>query len=215
MSRLLAPLVPLEKGSIYVVDRGYLDFAWLWSIEKSEGYFVIRLKRNIKWNRIISHPVDKSLGLRCDQEILLRSKKLRKIYPKRLRRISFRDEITQRTFVFITNHFGLPGETIAALYKSRWEIELFFKWIKQNLKIKTFYGTSPNAVKMQIWIAMVVYLELAILKERYRVPQSLSKILHFLEANLFEEKPLLSVFALNPRKKRLDQASMQLKLFDC
>ena len=210
-----APLVPLEKGSIYVADRGYLDFTWLWSIEKSEGYFVIRLKRNIKWNRIISHPVDKSLGLRCDQEILLRSKKLRKIYPKRLRRISFRDEITQRTFVFITNHFGLPGETIAALYKSRWEIELFFKWIKQNLKIKTFYGTSPNAVKMQIWIAMVVYLELAILKERYRVPQSLSKILHFLEANLFEEKPLLSVFALNPRKKRLDQAFMQLKLFDC
>lgn len=209
-----APMVPLEKDGIYVVDRGYLDFAWLWSIEKAEGYFVTRLKRNIKWNRVISHPVDKSLGLRCDQEILLRSKRLRGLYLKRLRRISFRDDTQERTLVFLTNHFGLPAETIAALYKSRWEIELFFKWIKQNLKVKTFYGTSPNAVKTQIWIAMIVYLELAILKERYQIPESLSKILHFLEANLFEEKPILSVFALNPRKKQYELASTQLKLFD-
>jgi len=117
--------------------------------------------------------------------------------------------------VFLTNHFCLPAETIAALYKSRWEIELFFKWIKQNLKVKTFFGTSSNAVKTQIWIAMIVYLELAILKERYQIPQPLSKILHFLEVNLFEEKPMLSVFALNPRKRLYEPTSNQLKLFDC
>ena len=116
------PLVPLEKDGIYVVDRGYVDFSWLWSIENAKGYFVTRMKRNIKWNRVISHSVDKSLGLRCDQEILLRSKRLRGLYPKRLRRVSFRDETQKRTLVFLTNHFCLPAETIAALYKSRLEI---------------------------------------------------------------------------------------------
>jgi hypothetical protein len=207
-----APQVPIEPEGIYVVDRGYVDFSWLWSIDQLLAFFVTRLKRSINWTRIISHPVDKSLGLRCDQEVLLASNRLAKLYPKRLRRISFRDETQGRILVFLTNNFCLSAEKIAALYKARWEIELFFKWIKQNLKIKTFYGTSPNAVKVQIWIAMVVYLALAILKERYNVQQSLSKLLHFLEINLFEQKPLTSIFHLYARSTK-SLATSQLKLF--
>jgi hypothetical protein len=207
-----APQVLIEPEGIYVVDRAYVDFSWLWSIQHSGAFFVTRLKKAIKWTRILSHPVDKSLGLRSDQEILLASKKSKKLYPKRLRRITFRDETQGRTLVFLTNNFVLSAETIAALYKARWEIELFFKWIKQNLKIKTFLGTSPNAVKTQIWIAMVVYLVLAILKERYHLDFAMSKLLHFFEVNLFEEKPLLAIFQINPRHKRYDE-DKQLKLF--
>ena len=174
-----APQVPIEPEGIYVVDRAYVDFSWLWSIHQRGAYFVTRLKKAINWTRILSHPVDKSLGLRSDQEILLGSKRSKSLYPKRLRRISFWDETQGRTLVFLTNNFVLPAETIAALYKARWEIELFFKWIKQNLKIKTFLGTSPNAVKTQIWIAMVVYLVLAILKERYSLDFPMSKFTLF------------------------------------
>ena len=207
------PQVPIEPEGIYLVDRAYVDFSWLWSIHQRDAFFVTRLKKAIKWTRILSHPVDKSLGLRSDQEILLASKKSKSLYPKRIRRISFRDETQGRTLVFLTNNFILSAETIAALYKARWEIELFFKWIKQNLKIKTFLGTSPNAVKTQIWIAMVVYLILAILKERYHLDFPMSKLLHFLEVNLFEQKPLLSIFQINPRYKRHDE-DKQLKLFN-
>jgi hypothetical protein len=207
------PQVPIEPEGIYLVDRAYVDFSWLWSIHQRDAFFVTRLKKAIKWTRILSHPVDKSLGLRSDQEILLGSKRSKSLYPERLRRISFRDETQGRTLVFLTNNFILSAETIAALYKARWEIELFFKWIKQNLKIKTFLGTSPNAVKTQIWIAMVVYLVLAILKERYHLDFPMSKLLHFLEVNLFEQKPLLSIFQINPRYKRHDE-DKQLKLFD-
>jgi len=182
-----APQVPIESDGIYVVDRGYVDFAWLWSIDQAKAFFVTRLKTSIKWNRVISHPVDKDLGLRADQEILLVSTRLKKLYPKRLRKVSFRDETQGRTFAFLTNNFLIPAENIAALYKSRWEIERFFKWIKQNLRVKTFYGTSPNAVKTQIWTAMIVYLVLVILKERYRLQPSLSKLLHFLKINLFAD----------------------------
>jgi IS4 transposase len=167
----------------------------------------------LKWTRVVSHPVDKSLGLRADQEILVASTRLKKLYPQRLRKISFRDETQGRTLVFLTNNFALPAQTIAALYKARWEIELFFKWIKQNLRVKTFYGTSPNAVKTQIWIAMIVYLVLAILRERYEVETSLSKLLHFLEVNLFEQKPLISIFQSNARTFRREP-DKQLKLFD-
>lgn len=208
-----APKVPIERDGIYIVDRAYIDFAWLWSVHQADAYFVTRLKKSIKWNRVLSHPVDKSLGLRCDQEILLTSKKLIPLYPKRLRRISFRDEMGQRNLVFLTNNFELPTETIAALYKARWEIELFFKWIKQNLRIKTFYGTSPNAVKLQIWISMVVYLVLSILMQRYQLKSKMSELLHFLEVNLFEQKPLLSIFQTNARYMRpiIDK---QLKLFE-
>ena len=210
------PQVPIEPDGIYVVDRAYIDFDWLWSIEQKRAFFVSRLKRSIKWTRIVSHPVDKSLGLRSDQEILLFSKKSRAKYPKRMRKISFRDETKNRTLVFLSNNFVLPSETIAALYKARWEIELFFKWIKQNLKVKSFYGTSPNAVKTQIWIAMIVYLVLAILKERYQLGNSLSQLLHFLEVNLLERKLLISIFQPNPRKVYIPEniQHKQLKLFD-
>ncbi len=208
-----APQVPIQADGIYVVDRGYVDFAWLWSIHQTNAFFVTRLKTSIKWTRVVSHPVDKSLGLRSDQEILVVSSRLKKLYPQRLRKISFRDETQGRTLVFLTNNFVLPAQTIAALYKARWEIELFFKWIKQNLRVKTFYGTSPNAVKTQIWIAMIVYLVLAILKERYQVETSLSKLLHFLEVNLFEQKPLISIFQSNARTFR-QKPDKQLKLFD-
>ena len=211
-----APLVPIEPEGIYVVDRAYVDFDWLWSINHSKAYFVTRLKKSIKWTRVISHPVDKSVGLRSDQEILLFSKSTKAKYPKRLRRISFRDDTQYRTLVFLTNNFQLPADTIAALYKARWEIELFFKWLKQNLKVKSFYGTSPNAVKTQIWVAMIVYLILAIVKERYFLENSLSQLLHFLEVNLFEQKSLLSIFCLNSRRipeKELLKDN-QLKLFE-
>ena len=211
-----APQVPIEPDGIYVVDRGYIDFSWLWSIHQTGAYFVTRLKRTIKWTRVVSHPIDKSIGLRCDQEILLSSKRLKEMYPERLRRISFRDEIQDRTLVFLTNNFDLPAETICALYKARWEIELFFKWIKQNLRIKSFYGTSANAVKTQIWIAMIVYLVLAILKERYHLEPSLSKLLHFLEVNFFEQKPLIEIFQMNDRYYEHPKESRcnQLRLFD-
>jgi len=209
-----APLITLEPDSIYVVDRGYVDFHWLRSVDDCGAYFVTRLKNNIKWSRIVSHPVDKELGLRSDQEIKLTSARLKKFYPKRLRKISFRDEENSKTLVFLTNHFGLAADIIAALYKMRWEIELFFKWIKQNLKVKTFLGTSANAVKTQIWVALVVYLELAIIKERCQIGLPLSKMLHFLKVNLFEQKPLLSAFAMNERKKNKLPDSNQLKLFD-
>jgi len=208
-----APQVPIEADGIYVVDRGYVDFAWLWSIHQTHAFFVTRLKTSIKWTRVLSHPVNKSLGLRADQEILVASTRLRKLYPERLRKVSYRDETQGRTLVFLTNNFTLPAETIAALYKARWEIELFFKWIKQNLRVKTFYGTSPNAVKTQIWIAMIVYLVLAILKQRYHLKTSLSKLLHFLEVNLFEQKPLVSIFEPHARACR-EKSDKQLILFD-
>lgn len=211
-----APQIPIEPEGIYVVDRAYVDFDWLRSIDDTSAFFVSRLKTSIRWNRIVSHPVDKSLGLRSDQEILLFSKGTRAKYPKRLRRVSFRDEDRDRTLVFLTNNFDLPADTIAALYKARWEIELFFKWIKQNLKVKSFYGTSPNAVKTQIWIAMIVYLILAILKQRYGLEKSLSQLLHFLELNLFEKKRLVDIFFRRPRKTygNREFPPKQLTLFD-
>lgn len=211
-----APQIPIEPEGIYVVDRAYIDFDWLWSIEQTGAFFVTRLKKSIKWTRVVSRPVDKSVGLRSDQEILLFSKQSKTKYPKRLRRITFRDDIQNRTLVFLTNNFSLSAEIIAALYKARWEIELFFKWIKQNLKVKSFYGTSPNAVKTQIWIAMIVYLILAIIKERYCLGNSLSQLLHFLEVNLFERKPLFSIFQFNDRRvvNKDFCKYKQLKLFD-
>ncbi len=209
----VAPQVPIKSDGIYVMDRAYIDFSWLWSIDQAEAFFVSRLKKSINWNRIVSHKVDKSVGLRCDQEILLTSKRLKRLYPKRLRRVSFRDEEKGKILVFRTNNFTLSAETIAELYKARWEIELFFKWIKQNLKIKTFFGTSPNAVKTQIWIAMIVYLVVAIINQIFQSTYSPSKLLHFLEVALFEQIPLHSVFHANARYIPPPNVN-QLTLFD-
>lgn len=211
-----APQIRIEPQGIYLVDRAYVDFSWLWSIEETKAFFVTRLKTSIKWTRVISRPVDKTLGVRSDQDILLFSKQTKEKYPKRLRRVTFRDEEQNRTLVFLTNNFSLSSETIAALYKARWQIELFFKWIKQNLMVKSFYGTSANAVKTQIWISMIVYLVLAIMKERFNLENQLSQLLHFLEVNLFERKSLESIFQLNERKTDSEKKKrhIQLKLFD-
>ena len=211
-----APQIRIEPQGIYLVDRGYVDFTWLWSIEETNAFFVTRLKTSIKWTRVISRPVEKSLGVRSDQDILLFSQRTKEKYPKRLRRITFRDEEQNRTLVFLTNNFSLSSMTIAALYKARWQIELFFKWIKQNLMVKSFYGTSANAVKTKIWISMIVYLVLAIMKERFHLENNLSQLLHFLEMNLFERKSLESIFRLNDRKTdaKNNTGSIQLKLFD-
>jgi len=211
-----APQIQIEPQGIYLVDRAYVDFAWLWSIEQAKAFFVTRLKTSIKWTRVISRPVDKSLGIRSDQDILLFSKQTKEKYPKRLRRVTFRDEERNRTLVFLTNNFSLSSETIASLYKARWQIELFFKWIKQNLMVKSFYGTSANAVKTQIWISMTVYLVLAIMKERFHLENNLSQLLHFIEVNLFESKSLESIFQLNDREKESKNnfEHIQLKLFD-
>ena len=178
-----------EAGSIYVFDRGYLDFERLFRIEKAGAYFVIRSKKNMRFYVVQSRPVDKSSGLRCDQIVRLSTAKGKRDYPQTLRRISFIDTETGKRLVFLTNHFGLPAMTVAAIYKSRWKIELFFKWIKQNLRIKAFYGTSENAVHTQIWIAICVYLMVACLNKVHGVNESLSRILQILSVNVFQKVP--------------------------
>jgi len=181
--------IAFEPGSVYVIDRGYLDFARLFRIEQAKAYFVIRAKRNTKFYVLESRPVDKNTGLRCDQTIRLSTRKGKIDYPKRLRRISYFDTETGKRLVFLTNHFDLPALTIATIYKSRWQIELFFKWIKQNLRIKAFFGTSENAVRTQIWIAVCVYLMVACLNKIHRIDESLTRILQILSVNVFQKVP--------------------------
>jgi hypothetical protein len=181
--------IAFEPGSIYVIDRGYLDFARLFRIEQAKAYFVIRAKRNTKFYVLESRPVDKNTGLRCDQTIRLSTRKGKIDYPKRLRRISYFDTETGKRLVFLTNHFDLPALTIAIIYKSRWQIELFFKWIKQNLRIKAFFGTSENAVRTQIWIAVCVYLMVACLNKIHGIDESLTRILQILSVNVFQKVP--------------------------
>ena len=179
-----------EAGSIYVFDRGYLDFKRLFRIEKDKAYFVIRSKKNTCFYVRKSRPVDKSTGLRCDQVIRLSSAKGKRDYPQGLRRISFIDTETGKRLVFLTNNFDLPAITIAIIYKNRWQIELFFKWIKQNLRIKAFYGTSENAVRTQIWIAICVYLKVACLNKVHGINESRSRILQVLSVNVFQKEPI-------------------------
>lgn len=176
-----------EPGCIYVFDRGYLDFARLFRIVEAGAYFVIRSKKNTKFAVSQSRPVDKSTGLRCDQTIRLSTAKGRKSYPERLRRIGYFDANTRKRLTFLTNNFALPPLTVAAIYKGRWQIELFFKWIKQNLRIKAFYGTSENAVYTQIWIAVCAYLMVACLKKVCGLDESLSRILQIMSVNVFQK----------------------------
>lgn len=180
----------IEAGSIYVFDRGYLDFARLFRITNAHGFFVIRSKKNTKFTVYESRDVDKSTGLRCDQTIRLSSAKGKNTYPQRLRRISYYDEETKKRLTFLTNNFELPALTIAVIYKHRWRIELFFKWIKQNLRIKTFYGTTENAVYSQIWIAVCTYLMVACLSKTHRTDENLSRILQILSVNAFQQVPV-------------------------
>ena len=184
-----------EPGALYIMDRGYVDFKRLFEIEKANAFFVTRSKDRMKFYVVTSREVNDSTGLRCDQTIRLNGKKSRKNYPNALRRVKFYDEETDQTLIFLTNNFTLPAPDIARLYKMRWQVELFFKWIKQNLRIKNFYGTSDNAVRTQIWIAVCVYVLAAIIKKQLSLKQNLSTILQILSVNAFDKIPLPQLFA--------------------
>jgi Transposase DDE domain/Domain of unknown function (DUF4372) len=187
--------ITIEAGAIYIMDRGYLDFKRLHAMHRSLGFFVTRAKSNFDFKRLYSQPVDKSTGVQCDQVILLNGFYARKNYPEKLRRVRYFDADNNKTLVFITNNFTLPAVTIADLYRCRWKVELFFKWIKQHLRIKAFYGTTENAVKTQIWIAISVYVLVAIVKKRLKLEQSLYSLLQILSVTLFEKTLLSQAFS--------------------
>jgi hypothetical protein len=206
--------VPVEAGSFYVMDRGYLDFARLHVLHQQGAFFVIRAKRSLRYARVHSLQVDASTGVRSDQIISLTVFYSHQGYPDRLRRVRFFDEETARFFVYLTNNFALPAQTIALLYKSRWQVELFFKWIKQHLRIKSFFGTSANAVKTQVWIAICIYVLVAILKKQLDLPGSLHKILQVLSVNAFEKVPLRELLMQTNTQFQDDDNRNQLMLFE-
>ena len=210
---VLDHLLP-EPGALYVMDRAYLDFQRLFALTLAAAFFVIRNKANIRYRRRYSRPVDKSTGLRCDQTIVLTGVHTPSHYPQPLRRISYRDPHTQTTFEFLTNHFALPAHTITELYRYRWRVELFFKWIKQHLRIKAFFGTSENAVKTQIWTAISVYVLVAIIKKRLKLPTELYTILQILSLTLFEKVPLYQLLTQSDYKDNHRDILNQLNLFD-
>jgi len=206
-------ILKLEPGAIYVMDRGYLDFARLYLMHQTHAFFVTRTKSNTKFRRVYSAPVERSTGIICDQAIMLTGVISRKDYPEHLRRIRFKDPDTGKTLVFLTNNFAFPAATICALYKARWQVELFFKWIKQHLRIKKFYGNSENAVKSQIWIAISVYVLVAIIKKRLNLDASLYTLLQILSVTLFEKMPLQQAFPGNDYKILDGVPCNQLNLF--
>jgi len=210
---LLDTLLP-EAGAFYIMDRAYLDFERLHLITLASAFFVIRAKSNLKYRRIYSNPVDKSIGLRCDQIGVLTGFYSVQHYPDKLRRIKFIDPKTNKTLVFLTNNFSLPALTITELYKCRWQVELFFKWIKQHLRIKSFFGTSENAVKTQILIAVSVYVLVAIIKKRHNCEASLYTILQILSLTLFERTPLNQLLINCEADMINETSSNQLNLFD-
>jgi len=203
----------LEIGSFYIMDRGYLDFERLYRITTTPAFFVTRAKSNMSCKRIEAREVDKTTGLICDQTILLKNFYAKKDYPDKLRRIKYHDAETDKILVFLTNNFSLPALIIAQLYKRRWRVELFFKWIKQHLRIKNFYGTSENAVKTQIWIAISMYVLVAIMKKRLHLDLSLYKILQVLSVTIFEKMPIQHVFAGDYEKMSMNEFCNQLNLF--
>jgi hypothetical protein len=206
--------LPLQAGAFYVMDRGYIHFKRLYAMAQAAAFFVVRARDNMRFRRRYSHPVDKSSGLRSDQTIVFTGDASAHDYPAPARRVHFFDTKQQHDLVFLTNHFALPALTIAQLYKSRWKVELFFKWIKQHLRIKAFYGTSANAVKVQIWVAVSVYLLLAILKKRLGLQADLYRILQVASVTVFEKTPVLHAFqGLEPQLSLRDPAK-QLNLFD-
>jgi transposase len=206
--------LPLQPGAIYVMDRGYIHFKRLYALAQAAVFFVVRARSNMKFRRRYSHPVDTSTGLRSDQTIVLTGADSADDYPAPARRIHFFDEEHGRHLAFLTNHFGLPALVVAQLYKSRWKVELFFKWIKQHLRIKAFYGRSANSVKTQIWIAVSVYLLIAILKKRLGLRADLYRILQVASLTLFEKTPLLQAVESTDFQLPLDPALNQLNLFD-
>ncbi len=207
-------LIALEPGAFYVMDRGYVDFQRLYLFTLQSAFFVTRAKSNIRSRRQYSRPVDRSTGLICDQLIVLTGTVTSKLYPTKLRRVKYHDAESGKTLVFLTNNFSLPALTIAKLYRSRWQVELFFKWIKQHLRIKKFYGTSENAVKTQIWIAVSVYVLVAIMKKQLRLQESLYTILQVLSVTTFEKISLLQILSDEHCKAGSTCTYNQLRLFD-
>jgi hypothetical protein len=204
----------LEAGAFYIMDRGYLDFGRLYTFHQCLAFFVTRAKGNFQFRRLYSHPIDKSTGLKCDQTIVLTSFYPAKDYPEKLRRIHYVDKETEQNLVFLTNCFTLPAITIAHLYKCRWQVELFFKWIKQHLRIKAFFGTTKNAVKTQIWIAISVYVLVAIIKRQLNLDLSLYTILQILSVTLFEKVSILQALTEAGYKTDDVDSYNQLMLFD-
>jgi len=207
-------LLIAEPGAIYVMDKAYLDFKRLYSLHQHAAFFVTRAKVNTKVRRLYSKPVDKSAGVMCDQTVVLTGFYSKKDYPDKLRRVKFFDSVSGERFVFLTNQFSFSAEIIAGLYRSRWQVELFFKWIKQHLRIKSFYGTSENAVKTQIWIAISIYVLVAIIKKRMRIELSLYTILQIFSVSLFEKMPILKAFTESNYKNKTTTGHIQLNLFD-
>jgi len=203
-----------EAGAFYVMDRGYVDFERLYVFTLSAAFFVVRTKSNILIQRRYSHPVDKATGVRSDHTVILTAINSVKAYPDQLRRVSYLDVKTKKRFKFLTNNFMLPALTIAQIYKSRWQVELFFKWIKQHLRIKAFYGTSENAVKIQIWVAVSVYVLVAIVRKRLDLEASLYQILQILSVTLFEKTPILQALQASDSQEELPDPGNQLILFD-
>lgn len=204
----------LEPGSFYVMDRGYIDFSRLYVFQENMSFFVTRAKKNLKFNCRTEHLVDQAAGLRCDQIIALTGVATANEYPVPLRRVEYRDPDTDKCLVFLTNNFALDALTIAKLYKYRWQVELFFKWIKQHLRIKAFYGTSENAVKTQVWIAISVYVLVAIVKKELKLDQSLNEILQVLSVSLFEKTPDFQAFLRHADPLQDAPCHNSLPLFD-
>jgi len=203
-----------EPGSYYIMDRAYIDFTRLYTLNLENAFFIIRAKSNFKFRRLYSHPIDKSTGLRCDQTIVTTGTNTKDKYPDKLRRIRFYDSENDKYFVFLTNNFVLPALTIADLYNCRWQIEIFFKWIKQHLKIKRFYGTSENAVKTQIWIAVSVYVLVAIIKKQLKIDMTLYTFLQILSVTLFEKVHILQLVTNSQKLIHNNESCNQLNLFD-
>lgn len=206
--------LPLEAGAIYVMDRGYLDFFRLYRMTKAYAFFVIRAKKNLAFQRIYSAPANREAGFLCDQTIKLTGYYSAHDYPEKLRRVKVRDLETDKIITILSNNFTLPAESIALLYRRRWYVEQFFRWIKQNLRIKAFYGTSENAVKTQIWIAVTVYLLVAIMKKRLKIEASLYTILQVLSVTSFERVPLNQLLTDVVYTTALDENDNQLFLFN-
>jgi hypothetical protein len=207
-------IIPVEVGSFYIMDRGYLDYTRLYALSQAAAFFVTRAKSNLKCRRVYSYPVDRSTGLIYDQSVLLTVPKPAGNYPAKLRRVKYHDAQTDKILVFLTNNFTLPPLTIATLYRCRWQVELFFKWIKQNLRIKTFYGTSENAVKTQIWIAVSVYVLVAIMKKQLNIRASLYTILQVLSVSAFERTLLFQLLEQPDYISDRNQHDNQLILFN-
>lgn len=202
-----------EAGSFYVMDRGYIDFARLYALHQAQAFFVTRAKSNLQYRRVYSHPVDKTTGLRCDQTITLTGTRSNQEYPIHLRRVKFYDAKHDKLLVFLTNNFDLPALTIADLYRCRWQVELFFKWIKQHLRIKRFFGTSENAVKTQVWIAIAIYVLVAIVKKRMKSDASLYTLLQIFSLTLFEKTPMDQLLDFSDCNDSIVINSNQLNLF--